>query len=74
MSKPQVKREAKRAIFHIGIELMGSVNSWAANKRTTGYATELGLEVTNQEGRTVVVPWSNIRCCELKAEKVDASN
>jgi hypothetical protein len=61
------KREVLQAIFHTGVELLGSALSFRRSAKSSAVATDVGVEITSKStGRIVVVPYSNVRCLELQ--------
>lgn len=49
-----------------GAHLLGLATTMAAVRGSTLEVTELGINATSAKGRVMLIPWSNIRCVELK--------
>ncbi len=64
MARPH-KVYAKLVQFGVGVEMMGSSMS-IDNRRSTLEVTPIGVKTTSKKnGRTIIVPWANIKACEL---------
>lgn len=63
------KRLAKIVHMGIGCDLLGSQTSLNANRGNLLEVTDLGIvAVSKKNGRRVLIPWSNVRGCELYPE------
>lgn len=62
------KLYATRIEFGLGSSLLGQALTMSAAKGSILEVTEMGIMATSKEGRVVLVPWSNVRCCELKGK------
>lgn len=60
------EREVLSALFHIGVELIGSSTSFRRSRTSAAVATTIGIEITSKStGRKVIVPYSNVKCFEV---------
>lgn len=67
---PLPKQKVLAKVFHmaIGLDLIGSKTS-LSDKRAELEVTPLGVKMTSKEnGRVVLIPWTNIKGVELHPE------
>lgn len=59
---------AKVVQLGIGVDLLGAALSLQSKKGNELEVTPLGIKATSaKNGRVVLIPWANIRACELLA-------
>lgn len=63
-SNPKIKV----VYFAVGVEPLGMKTSIAESPKHDIEATSIGAKMTNKEGKIVLVPWANIKGCELKPD------
>lgn len=69
-----MERRVIHAQFHVAIEAMGSIQSWRADRKSDARELEGGIEIKSKgSGRTIVIPFSNIRSYEVQEKKEQAS-
>lgn len=67
LSKVPAKKKVLAKVFQmvVGVDLIGSKMSMAASKTLQLEVTPLGIKATSAKGRVVLIPWTNIKGCEL---------
>lgn len=73
MAKSDSKIYASKCQMAVGVDLLGSKLSLVAGKSTSLEVTPLGIKAkSSNSGRTVLIPWTNVKGVELYPEVNDA--
>lgn len=69
---PPKKVLASKFQMVVGVDLIGSKMSMAASKNIKLEVTPIGIvAVSKGSGRTILIPWTNIKGCELYTNSED---
>lgn len=69
---PPKKVLASKFQMVVGVDLIGSKMSMAASKNIQLEVTPIGIvAISKGSGRTILIPWTNIKGCELYTNSED---
>lgn len=65
--------KAKHVELGIGTSMLGSRQTLNATKDTSLEIQAMGIVAVGKSGRQILIPWANVRACELVVEQEPAA-